>query len=107
MIARSFTRIVGDASILSSRRPAATPNQAFQCEPRTTLQKLPRWKFGSLSAITSAITLANAVSGLCLTPLQVAAKCGFSSVDTLRRAFMRVVGVTPADYRKRHAMPAH
>jgi transcriptional regulator GlxA family with amidase domain len=40
-----------------------------------------------------------------LAPKQVAAECGFSSVDTLRRAFMRVVGVTPADYRKRHAMP--
>ncbi|GAB2923687.1 GlxA family transcriptional regulator [Paraburkholderia jirisanensis] len=40
-----------------------------------------------------------------LAPKQVAAECGFSSVDTLRRAFMRVMGVTPADYRKRHAMP--
>lgn len=34
-------------------------------------------------------------------PKQVAAACGFSSVDTLRRAFLRVVGVTPAEYRKR------
>lgn len=41
-----------------------------------------------------------------LAPKQVAAECGFSSVDTLRRAFLRVVGVTPADYRKRHAMGA-
>ncbi|CAG2134966.1 GlxA family transcriptional regulator [Cupriavidus plantarum] len=39
-----------------------------------------------------------------LAPKQVAAECGFSSVDTLRRAFLRVVGVTPADYRKRHAV---
>lgn len=38
-----------------------------------------------------------------LAPKQVAAECGFSSVDTLRRAFQRVVGVTPADYRKRYA----
>ncbi len=37
-------------------------------------------------------------------PKQVAAACGFSSVDTLRRAFLRVVGVTPADYRKRHVV---
>jgi len=36
-------------------------------------------------------------------PKQVAAACGFSNVDTLRRAFMRVVGVTPAEYRKRYA----
>lgn len=36
-------------------------------------------------------------------PKQVAAQCGFSSVDTLRRAFVRVVGVTPAEYRKRYA----
>ncbi|TXI85421.1 MAG: helix-turn-helix domain-containing protein, partial [Cupriavidus sp.] len=39
-----------------------------------------------------------------LAPKQVAAECGFASVDTLRRAFLRVVGVTPADYRKRHAV---
>jgi transcriptional regulator GlxA family with amidase domain len=38
-----------------------------------------------------------------LAPKQVAAECGFSSVDTLRRAFIRVVGVTPAEYRKRYA----
>ena len=35
-------------------------------------------------------------------PKQVASRCGFSNVDTLRRAFVRHVGVTPADYRKRH-----
>ena len=34
-------------------------------------------------------------------PKQVAALCGFANADTLRRAFMRHVGVTPADYRKR------
>ena len=37
------------------------------------------------------------------TPKQVAARCGFADADTLRRAFAREVGVTPADYRKRHA----
>lgn len=36
-------------------------------------------------------------------PKQVAARCGFANADTLRRAFARHVGVTPADYRKRHA----
>ncbi|WP_210249988.1 GlxA family transcriptional regulator [Labrys sp. KNU-23] len=34
-------------------------------------------------------------------PKQVAAACGFANADMLRRAFMRHVGVTPADYRKR------
>ena len=34
-------------------------------------------------------------------PKQVATQCGFADVDTLRRAFVRHVGVTPADYRKR------
>jgi transcriptional regulator GlxA family with amidase domain len=38
-----------------------------------------------------------------LAPKQVAAECGFASIDTFRRAFMRVVGVTPADYRKQYA----
>jgi transcriptional regulator GlxA family with amidase domain len=38
-------------------------------------------------------------------PKQVAARCGFADVDTLRRAFMRQLGVTPADYRKRHGGP--
>lgn len=35
-------------------------------------------------------------------PKQVAAKCGFHNIDTFRRAFVKHVGVTPAEYRKRH-----
>ncbi len=38
-------------------------------------------------------------------PKQVAAQCGFADADTLRRAFTRHVGVTPAEYRKRYARP--
>jgi len=38
-----------------------------------------------------------------MTPKQVAARCGFASVDTLRRAFVRHVGVSPAVYRRHHA----
>jgi transcriptional regulator GlxA family with amidase domain len=37
------------------------------------------------------------------TPKQVAANCGFANADTLRRAFVRHVGVMSADYRKRYA----
>jgi len=36
------------------------------------------------------------------TPKQVAAQCGYADADTLRRAFARHLGVTPADYRKRY-----
>jgi transcriptional regulator GlxA family with amidase domain len=36
-------------------------------------------------------------------PKQVAGRCGFADADTLRRAFARHVGVTPAEYRKRFA----
>lgn len=36
-------------------------------------------------------------------PKQVASRCGFADVDTLRRAFQRQVGITPAEYRKRYA----
>jgi transcriptional regulator GlxA family with amidase domain len=36
-------------------------------------------------------------------PKQVAVQCGFANADTLRRAFARHVGVTPAEYRRRHA----
>jgi transcriptional regulator GlxA family with amidase domain len=35
-------------------------------------------------------------------PKQVARQCGFADADTLRRAFVRVVGITPAEYRKRY-----
>ncbi len=35
-----------------------------------------------------------------ITPKQVAFKCGFADVDTLRRAFVRQVGVSPASYQK-------
>ncbi len=38
-------------------------------------------------------------------PKQVAALCGFSDVNHLRRAFVQHVGLTPADYRKQYAMP--
>ncbi|PRF28939.1 AraC family transcriptional regulator [Burkholderia multivorans] len=38
------------------------------------------------------------------TPKQVAAKCGFANVDTLRRSFAKHVGITPAEYRKRQAI---
>lgn len=37
------------------------------------------------------------------TPKRVAARCGYADANGLRRAFMRRVGVTPAEYRKRHA----
>jgi transcriptional regulator GlxA family with amidase domain len=36
-------------------------------------------------------------------PKQVAMQCGFANADTLRRAFVRHVGVTPAEYRRRYA----
>jgi transcriptional regulator GlxA family with amidase domain len=39
-------------------------------------------------------------------PKQVAAQCGFADADTLRRAFARHVGVSPAEYRKRFAFLA-
>jgi transcriptional regulator GlxA family with amidase domain len=35
-------------------------------------------------------------------PKQAAAQCGFGGIDTFRRAFQRQVGVTPAEYRRRH-----
>jgi len=35
-------------------------------------------------------------------PKQVAAKCGFANADTLRRAFVKHVGITPAEFRRRH-----
>ncbi len=35
-------------------------------------------------------------------PKQVATQCGFADADTLRRAFQRQIGVTPAEYRKHH-----
>lgn len=37
------------------------------------------------------------------TPKRVAAKLGYADANGLRRAFMRRLGVTPADYRKRYA----
>lgn len=35
-------------------------------------------------------------------PKQIAALCGFANADTLRRSFARHLGVTPAEYRRRH-----
>jgi hypothetical protein len=42
--------------------------QPGQRDLRITLQKFPRWKCGSLSARTSALTLPKVVSGLCFMP---------------------------------------
>jgi transcriptional regulator GlxA family with amidase domain len=52
---------------------------------------------------TARVNAARALleSGLAA-PKQVAARCGFGNVDTFRRAFVKHVGVTPADYRKRY-----
>lgn len=36
------------------------------------------------------------------TPKQVAARCGFANVDTLRRAFVKHMGVSPAVYLRHH-----
>jgi transcriptional regulator GlxA family with amidase domain len=36
-------------------------------------------------------------------PKQVAARCGFAGADTLRRAFARHMGLSPAEYRRRWA----
>ncbi|MGU3408426.1 GlxA family transcriptional regulator [Methylobacterium brachiatum] len=40
--------------------------------------------------------------GLC--PKQVAALTGFANADTLRRAFVRHVGITPAEFRRRNGV---
>ena len=34
---------------------------------------------------------------------RVAARCGFGSEETMRRSFLRIVGVTPQAYRERFA----
>jgi len=36
-------------------------------------------------------------------PKEVAGACGFADVDTFRRSFVRQVGITPAEYRKRYS----
>src|ERR1700729_3743148 len=55
----------GRSKGLGRRRPASTRilDYARHAELRITLQKLPRWKCGSLSAIPSALTLPNVVAG--------------------------------------------
>lgn len=47
--------------------------------------------------ISAARTLLEAASE---TPKQVAAHCGFANTDTLRRSFVKHVGVSPAVYRR-------
>ncbi|MDF2600420.1 MAG: transcriptional regulator, AraC family, partial [Methylobacterium brachiatum] len=39
-----------------------------------------------------------------LSPKQVAALTGFANADTLRRAFVRHVGITPAEFRRRNGV---
>jgi transcriptional regulator GlxA family with amidase domain len=37
----------------------------------------------------------------------VAIRCGFGTAETMRRTFLRVLGVTPSDYRNRFRTPVH
>jgi transcriptional regulator GlxA family with amidase domain len=39
-------------------------------------------------------------------PKRAAGESGFEDIDTFRRAFVRQMGVTPAEYRRRHEAPA-
>jgi hypothetical protein len=48
--------------------PGSHPVQPGHCDSRITLQKLLRWKCGSLSARTSALTVPNVVFGLYFIP---------------------------------------
>lgn len=81
LVARVRWELVGLSIILVSIRSAVCAprrdaglfqrkggDQSGQRDSRITLQKFPRWKCGSLSARTSALTLPNVVSGLCLMP---------------------------------------
>lgn len=63
---------IGSGISATNFRPKPKCSQPRQAELRITLQKFILWKFGSLSAKTSALTLPNVVSGLCLMPLQKA-----------------------------------
>src|SRR5216684_4169390 len=65
-LARASAR--GYAGVRRSTERLLSISQPFQREPRMTVQKFIRWNFGSLSANTSAFTLPNVVSGLCLMP---------------------------------------
>ena len=49
-----------------------------------------------------AVKIAGSPAASLDAPKLVAARCGFADAATLRRAFVRHVGVTPAGYRQRH-----
>ncbi|ARP94173.1 GlxA family transcriptional regulator [Bordetella genomosp. 13] len=52
-----------------------------------------------LARVTAARTMLEQGS---VPPKLVAARCGFANADTLRRAFVKHVGITPAEYRRHH-----
>lgn len=69
--------------------------------------RLFRSEVGATPAVWVEQVRVNAARGLLETSKvpskQIAVLCGFSDQDTLRRAFSRQLGITPAEYRKRHA----
>ena len=68
MVGATRSSRVCHAHPVSSSWFSFVSSQPFHREPRMTLQKFMRWNCGSLSASTSAFTLPNVVSGLCLMP---------------------------------------
>ena len=79
------------------RHAASELGFELSCTPRT----------GALLAVLAASKPAGRLLELGNeAPKQVATHCGFADADTLRRAFARHVGVTPAEYRKRFARKA-
>jgi AraC-like DNA-binding protein len=68
---------------------------------RITWQKFPGLTPGRLdsqSRMDSALRHLESAAP----PKDVAARCGFGDIDTFRLAFVRLVRITPAEYRKRH-----
>jgi transcriptional regulator GlxA family with amidase domain len=94
------------ATHLTEDHSVARLAERMQLSPRH-FARLFRTEVGSTPAAwVEAIRVSAArdrLDGGQCAPKQVAADCGFSNVDHLRRAFVQHAGVTPAEYRKRHA----
>ena len=113
------TELLGRSALQEVQRWAANnPAENLSVEALAKRMGLTRRHFSRLFRAEVGATPAAWVEGIRIeaarrlledgieTPKQVAAHCGFADADTFRRAFVRQVGVTPAEYRKHHGQMA-
>jgi transcriptional regulator GlxA family with amidase domain len=95
--------------VLFLRRPGEQDQVSVSLETqashRKSMHELQVWMTGHLDQPLS-VDARRLLEQTDQSSMQVAVACGFRSVDVMRRAFLRALGTTPLQYRRRFQTPA-